>query len=353
MTTPPQKCQGCGYSSRHTQQKPGELPVHQACCRLWLCSACRSDRGCTGQSDHAVLPQARTGRPAGVPPNDGIYSSIADTVYHADPTSLSSSGARTLSNQTAEQFFHDQHQPPKPKPQYDFGHAAHKMVLGEGGQIAVLDPAKHGLKEDGKPSLKPSATAMWKKEEAKARELGKSVITKAQMESAQRMAGRVFEHELAAKLLRRGSAEMSGYWHDDETSARLRFRPDWITDGLARTICVDYKSAVSADPRHFERAVFDYGYHQQQAWYEDGLAEIGITDAGFVFIVQQKTPPFSVSVCQIKPEHVDLGRQLNRKAIRLFAECQSSGVWPGFAPIIHEVSLTNWQINRIEERLSA
>lgn len=353
MTTPPAKCQLCGFSSRHTRQQPGEKLEYRACCHAWMCAACREARGCTGHSDEAVIPGARSDQPPGVPPNDGIYSRVPEEVYHGDPTSLSSSGARTLVNTTAEQFYYELHQPPKPKPQYDFGHAAHKMVLGEGGQIKVLDPAVHGLKEDGKPSLKPTATAMWKKAEAKARAEGKAVITKEQMKTAQLMAGRVFEHPLAAKLMARGSAEMSGYWHDDETKVRLRFRADWITDGLPRTICVDYKSAISANPRHFERSVFDYGYHQQQAWYEDGLAEMGITDVGFLFIVQQKTQPFSVSVCQIKPEHVELGRQLNRKAVRLFAECESTGVWPGFEPVIHEVGLSNWQVARTEERISA
>ena len=133
------------------------------------------------------------------------------------------------------------------------------------------------------------------------------------------MAGRVFQHRVAGRLLSRGQAEHSIYWHDDATGVRLRCRPDFITEGLGRTICIDYKTATSANPRQFQRAVQDYGYHCQQAFYEDGLAEIGLTDVGFLFVVQSKTAPFTVSVCQIEPADVELGRRQNRAAIERFA----------------------------------
>lgn len=355
MTAPTEKCQGCGYSRRHTRQEPGEKLVYAACCQQWLCKVCRQQRRCTGDSDRAVLPQARGDRPPGVPPNDALYTPnvVPEDVYHGDPTSLSSSGARTLLKETPAQFFHNRHEPPKPKPEYDFGHCAHKMVLGQGNQFKVMDPRIHGLKEDGKPALKPTATGMWKATEAKARQDGLTPITKAQMELAQRMAGLVHTHELAGKLFQRGNAEMSGYWHDDATMVRCRLRTDWLTEPRkagGRIIAVDYKSAVSADPSHFEDMVFKFGYHQQQAWYQSGLAELGI-DVGFVFVVQQKTAPFLVSVCEIEPEVVDLGQRLNRRALDLYAECDTSNEWPGIPPTIHKVGMSNWRRERQESLL--
>jgi hypothetical protein len=188
-----------------------------------------------------------------VPPNDGIYPRIPDNVYHGDHDSLSSSGARILLNSTPAEFDEQRREPPKPKPQYDFGHAAHKMVLGEGAELAVLDPAKHGLTKDGTVSAKPAATQMWKDAEAKARAEGKSCITKAQMQIAQRMAGKVFAHPLAARLLANGAAEMSCYWHDPDTEVRLRSRPDFLPDVGGRPIILDYKTATSASPAHFAK----------------------------------------------------------------------------------------------------
>jgi hypothetical protein len=349
----PQKCENCGYSSRHSRQQSGEKLLFCKQCRAWLCGGCR-DLRCADTHITTEQPVHDENR-AGIPPNDGVYSSIPDTVYHSDPMSLSSSGARELLSLTPEEFDYNRRQPPKPKPQYDFGHAAHRMVLGEGADLAVLDPAIHGRNKDGSVSQKPTATAMWKQAEAKARQQGKAVITRAQMDTAQRMAGRVFENRIAAKLLCRGDAEMSIYWHDDETGVRRRARPDFITDepSLPRVICLDYKSALSADPKHFEKQVINFGYHCQQAWYEDSLYEIGIDDAGFLFIVQQKTPPFLVSVCAIDPQVVELGRRQNRRAIQLYAKCSDNNDWPGYGDGIHTVGMPAWAVNQIEAALDA
>jgi hypothetical protein len=54
-------------------------------------------------------------------------------------------------------------------------------------------------------------------------------------------------------------------------------------------ICVDYKTADHANPAAFAKSALDYGYHQQAAWYLDGLRELGISDdAAFLFIVQSE-----------------------------------------------------------------
>jgi PDDEXK-like domain of unknown function (DUF3799) len=334
----PAKCENCGYSSRHSRQQPGEKLLHCENCSAWLCAGCRTMRGC---ADHLTTETAVDGAPREVPPpNDGFYSAIPDTVYHADPDSLSSSGARELMRLTPAEFDYNRREPPNPKPQYDFGHAAHKMVLGEGSRLVKVDARDWRTKD-----AQIARNTAWK--------YGKVPLLKKDIDLAQRMAGKVFEHRLAARLLSRGAAEMSGYWHDDQTGIRCRFRPDWLTEPPGRIICVDYKSAVSADPKYFEKQVFDFGYHQEQAWYEDGLAEIGIEGVGFLFIVQQKTPPHLVSVCSIKPEIVELGRRQNRKAIELFAKHSEAGDWPGYGDGIHEVGLPPWGPSQIEAALEA
>lgn len=350
----PRKCQNCGFSSRHSRQKPGETPLYVKCCKAFMCAGCRKLKSCAKPSEPDVDARARYDLQAAVPPNDGIYARVSEQVYHGDRASLSSSGARLLTPPSVPELFrHNLDEPPKPKPQYDFGHAAHKMVLGEGGDLFVLDPRVHGRTKDGQVAQKPSATSMWKAAEAKARKQGKSCITKDQMEIAQLMAGRVFAHPLAGKLLQTGSAEMSGYWHDDATGTRCRFRPDFIPDTRGRFVLVDYKSAVSANPVAFRKSAGDYGYHQQAAWYLDGVREVELSDdAAFLFIVQQKTPPFLVSVVQLDPEDIELGRRQNRVAIDTYARCVAENRWPGYGDGIHTVGLPPWLTKQIEESLA-
>lgn len=347
----PTKCRNCGSSQKYSKQKPGEQPLFCVNHGFWLCAECREICECIKHGHRIEEMPARTDL-TGIPPNDGIYASIDDVVYHSDLGSLSSSGARDLLGSTPEEFDFNRRKPSDPNKNYDFGHAAHKMVLGVGSRLAMLDPKVCGHTADGKIAKVPSATSEWKQAAAKARNEGKLPIAKADMEKAQTMAGRVFQHRVAGRLLSKGQAEHSIYWHDDETGVRRRIRPDFITDGLGRTICIDYKTSTSADPKQFQRAVFDYGYHMQQAYYEDGLAELGLEDVGFLFVVQSKTAPYTVSVCQIDPDVVELGRRQNRAAVELFARCMSEGRWPGYDGI-QAVGMAGWAVKQIEESLES
>jgi hypothetical protein len=276
-----------------------------------------------------------------VPINDGIYSRVHENDYHADRNSLSSSGAKTIITLTPAEYMAQLLEPRDPKPAYDFGHAAHKMVLGKGGDLVRVDA------ENWRTKVAQDARK-------KAWAHGKAPLLKAQIQQAQVMAGKVFANPIAAKLLESGSAELSGYWHDDATGVRLRFRPDFLPDvGNGRPIIVDYKTAKSANPKQFAKAAFDYGYYQQAAWYIDGLAETtGCTDAAFIFIVQQKDAPFLVSLSQLEPEDVDLGRQQNRRAIDIYARCWETGVWPGYEGIAL-LALPGWARRQIEDDLTA
>lgn len=352
--SPPDLCQNCGYSKRHSRQRDDEVLRFCANCKAWLCEACRVEVRQCEQHGHAVVERpGNSTLQSEVPKEDGWYPRVPESVYHADPDSLSSSGARLLIKETPEEFRHQQDQPPDPKPQYDFGHAAHKMVLGEGQQIFVLDPAIHGRTKDGEIAKVPAATSKWKAAEAQARESGRLPITKANMDIAQRMAGRVHTNPIAARLFMSGMPEVSGYWHDQATGVRCRFRADWLPDRPGRMICVDYKTALSADPKKFEKSLVDYGYHQQAAWYLDGLREVGIADdAAFLFIVQKKTPPFPVSLVQIRPEDVELGRRQNRRALELYARCRAEKSWPGYGDGIHVVGLPAWAASQIEASLA-
>jgi hypothetical protein len=77
----------------------------------------------------------------------------------------------------------------------------------------------------------------------------------------------------------------------------------------------------------------------------------GATGAAFVFIVQQKDPPFLVSVCQLEPEDIELGRNQNRRAVEIYAACKESGVWPGYDGIA-TCPLPGWARKQIQDDLN-
>ena len=252
----------------------------------------------------------------------GVYDGIDPIDYHADLVpeqrggSLSVSGAKLLLPPSCPAKFkeaRDHGQPPSPV--FDFGHVAHTLVLGEGESIAVLD-------------YKDWRTAAAKAAADEARADGQTPILRHDYDRAEQMAAAVLAHPIAGGLFAsHGKAEQSLFWQDDETGVWLRGRTDWIRQpDEGRTVVVDYKTAASADPARFGKAVADFGYHMQHAWYVDGVKALGISDdPGFVFVVQEKTAPFLVSVIQLDDEAVRIGRDLNLQAIDVFVECQSHG----------------------------
>lgn len=244
----PLKCGNCGFAQKYSKQLPGEKPAYCKSHEGWFCAACREHLGCN-KLGHEIVDTAPRGDYQGaVPPNDGIYSSIDEAVYHGDLESLSSSGARALLSTTPEEFDWNRRNDRGVNKNFDYGHVTHKMVLGKGNALALLDPKVCGHDAKGNVAKQPQSTSEWKAAEALARRQGKIPVPKWDMEKAQTMAGRVFQHRVAGRLLSKGQAEHSVYWHDDATGIRLRCRPDFLTEGLGRPICVDYKGLALDTP---------------------------------------------------------------------------------------------------------
>jgi hypothetical protein len=277
-----------------------------------------------------------------VPVEDGVYygTDVNELDYHADRDSLSSSGARKILEAPA--LFHfEQQQPPTPKPQYDMGHVVHGLILGVGLDVVPVDATNWTTK-----AAKDARDA--------AHAEGKVPLLAADLAKAEVMAKAVREHHTAGALLAVGDPEITGYWHDEATAARLRLRTDWLHPGRNRIIGVDVKTtAGTGNPAKFAKSCADFGYHQQAAWYLDGLAATGVSpDAAFLFIVVPKDPPHLVTVCELTADDIERGRALNRKAINTYAECRATNHWPGYGEQIHRITIPAYARYQEETRLA-
>ncbi|WP_367128279.1 PD-(D/E)XK nuclease-like domain-containing protein [Saccharothrix sp. HUAS TT1] len=271
----------------------------------------------------------------------GVYD-LPDEVYHADPVpggSLSSSGAKLLlpPNVPALYRWRLDH-PAPPKREYDLGHAAHKLVLGTGPTLAVVDA----------DSWRTKAA---KQEAAEARAAGEVPLLAHEHAEIKAMAEALARHPLAVRLFdpAHGRAEQSLFWQDDEFGVWRRARLDWLPDGISsagRLIIPDYKTCDRADAESIRKAVARYGYHQQRAWYDDAArAVLGYEQVAFLFVFQERTAPYLVHVVELDVEAVREGRHLNRQALGIYAECTATGTWPGYSD--HEpnlVDLPRWAI---------
>lgn len=269
----------------------------------------------------------------------GVYDLPAGS-YHADPVpsgSLSSSGARRLLPPSCPALFHQwlttgqEH-----KSEFDFGHAAHALVLGIGAPTVVID-------------AKDWKTKAAQAERDAAYAVGATPLLRADYEQVQAMAAALAEHPIASALFQpgRGKPEQTLVWMDQESGVWRRAMLDWLPDSndTGRLIIPDYKTTKSAQPGSLSKALYDYGYIQQAPWYLDGIEALDLSPGGepaFVFVFQEKTPPYLVTVVQPSPETVQWGRVLNRKALDLYRRCSTAGHWPGYTDEVISLSIPGW-----------
>ena len=154
-----------------------------------------------------------------------------------------------------------------------------------------------------------------------------------------------------SSLTTNGESEVTLAWQDKETGVWLRARPDFLPH--KRRIIPDLKTAADGAPRAFGRAIANFGYHQSAALYSDGIKAIfGHLPTHWVHVVMEKEPPHVVSLYELPGEDIERGRWLNRKAIRLFAECLSTGRWPGYSDEPSQIGLPGWERKRLDDDAS-
>lgn len=227
------------------------------------------------------------------------------------------------------------------KPAFDFGHLVHYLVLEQGPLFVTIPFDSYRTKAAQK--MRDYAYAadlvpvLWE-------DLGKAMAC----------ASAVLADRVAGSLLSRGRAEVTLTWTDPETGVPMRSRVDWLRDrAKGRLWCVDLKTAASADPKTFVRHAADFGYHRQQAMYIDGIKACGLSDnPGFLFVVVEVDAPHLVSIISLKAESVELGREQNAKAARIFKACMESGQWPSYTGgEVAEVELPTWYVRQAEAEL--
>ncbi len=276
---------------------------------------------------------------------DGIYP--ASLGYFPDPTRLSPNGAkRLLPPSTPAKFDEYRKNPPGPERVWDFGTVAHKLVLNEGDQFLVLDPAIHGLKKDGAVADNPRATAGWKEAESKARAEGLTPIHVDDYHKALAMAQKVHQHETAGPLLANGDAEQWLLWTDEGSGQKLRQRLDWKTRDDGRLTVVEYKTAACAHPDVFERKAFDLGYFLAFAFAVTGAAALFDESPAYLFVVQEKEPPYDVAVCEPDAEAFRFAHEQMRQAIATYQRCMETGQWPGYPVGINTISVPPWAFKK-------
>ena len=260
----------------------------------------------------------------------GIYDGVSNAAYHAD-RALGSTSLKTLATKTPAHYKHDLEHP-KSSDAFDLGTVVHSLILeGDESGVEVWDfPAW--------------TTKVAKESREESRVAGKIPLLTKDWEQVKAMRDAVMAHPGARFLFSNHLAEQSVFWEED--GLMLKCRPDAWKPGTL----IDLKTARDANPNTFGKTAHEYGYHQSAAHYIDGVKAATGEDLPFHFVLVEKTEPYLVSVVELDVEAVNLGRQLNDRAKRIYRECVESGNWPGY-PSGELVSLPMWAIYQAEELL--
>jgi len=252
----------------------------------------------------------------------GIYPDLPEADYHGDRNSLSASGMKKLLDAPAK-FWHSLDNT-EHKYVFDFGTAAHRKVLGVGAEIVTVDA------DDWR-----SKAAREARDEARAD--GKVALLAKDAAVVDAMALALESHRLAAHLFTDGQAELSMFWHDEAWNVTRRARFDWLRqDGIA----VDFKTTANGNPNRLPAACHDFGYHIQEAQYRDVAAGLDAEVSDFVFVFQEKTAPYLVTVARLDPSFVSLGRTRCAEALERFRDCRNSGLWPGYTDDLTDLTIS-------------
>ncbi len=272
------------------------------------------------------------------PPALGVHDWTAEE-YHQDPLrpwggSVSSTVLRHIiwPDGSPARVRWDRENPPY-SPAMDEGTVAHRLVLGAGGELVVVDA------DDWRTKAAREARAA-------ARADGGTAVLRKDLERIERLRDAVLTHPDAGPLFAdgRGVPERSVLWMDDVTGRYCRAmldrfpNPDWP----GRPLGVDLKKTTSVETRALVRAIAKYGYDQQDAWYVDGLASTGLVEAGFVFVFVEASPPHHVRVVQLSDEWRERGRRRNREALDLLDRCLDLDDWPGAPPGLLTLDPPGW-----------
>lgn len=211
-------------------------------------------------------------------------------------------------------------------PALTFGSAAHKMVLEPDtffDEYAIAPICDKRTKE-GKALYETFI----------AQSEGKTVISAEDLKTIQEMSEALHKCSLAHSLLTEdGETEVPLFWTDPETGEKCKAKLDRLIKCLdGRLAVVDYKTALSADTDKFVRKMFDLGYPLQAAYYTEAIMNNYDIDYRplFLFVVQEKKPPYSVNVVEVTPDVMQYGVNMFHDLLGKLHECKMVDIWNGY-----------------------
>lgn len=270
----------------------------------------------------------------------GVYQITADE-YHADPCiapALSSTLAKVL---LAQSPAHAWVKSPRLNPDYeptdsktfDIGRAAHREVLGKGGDYVAIPDAI--LASNGAASTTAARQFI-----ADARADGKTPLKTHEVDQIGAMGAAARAHLAGmgvtfdpARSELVAAAQIDGIW--------CRAMLDNVPLDPRQPI-YDFKTCESASPEACMRAVVNYGYDVQAAHYAACWKAATGEDRGFRFVFEEKQAPHAICVIELGSDSMAMARKRIARAREIWRICLEQNQWPSYPAGVHRIELPEW-----------
>lgn len=246
--------------------------------------------------------------------------------------------------------------PPEPTPAMKFGSALHTAVLEPekfDNEFCVAGQCEATVKSTGKRCGNAGTIfdgGGWlcgvHGKGVEAQGVGKTIISQGDKDSIENIVRAISFNRAAKSILDSyGHNEVSAFFKHPETGTECKLRTDGIRPEWGAAF--DVKTIDNASPREFERAIAKWRYDAQAAFYQDGLAQVGITIGHFVFIVVEKSAPYGVATYRLMDEAIQAGREAYLHDLRIYAECERTGIWPGYDSEFQDITIPRWRMQQV------
>lgn len=272
----------------------------------------------------------------------GFYKcdELSNDAYHSGP-GVSNSGLKLIGQKTPYHFW-SRYLDPDRREQKSTG----AQMIGTALHAAALEPDRF----DEEYVVGEFEARNAKGYKAWAAEQTRHILLRKDMDNVIGMRKSLWSHPVAATLLEDAyEFEYSAYARDPITDVLCRIRMDMLTHS---GWIVDLKKCQDASPAGAAKAVANYGYYHQAAFYQDVHHWLtGERPRGFVFIFVEELPPHAVGVYIVDPADEQRGRREYRRNLEIYHQCLTTDTWPGYSQRAEVIELPHWSRRAIDESL--
>ncbi len=288
----------------------------------------------------------------------GIYLDVPERIYHQDPCpspSLSASIANVLVEESPGHAWHrhprlnTRREAEAPTKAQNFGTALHKLVLGKGRPLKIInadDYRTNAAKDARDKAIANDEVPLLNKEIDAAEECAEVV--------RRRLIGTPAE-----PFLGEGDAEVTIAWKE-RNGIWCRSRIDWLPESARQgghVTVLDLKTTEqSAKAEEWQRTMFDFGGDVQSEFYKRGLKTVlpNVLSVRFLFVVIEQKPPYAVEVCECSGEASEDAKDSVALAIQTWGLCLARGVneeaWPMYGQQVVQIDPPTWRKYATEMR---